>query len=84
MTLSLGVFGLLPLGPSASPAGTVATLGASGAAGPGSALLLGIAASATSICAVVAYAVAVGLVVVCGRARRAVAAGAGRLLPSER
>ena len=80
MTLSLGVFGLLPLGPSASPAGTVATLGASGAAGPGSALVLGIAVSATSISAVVVY----GVVVVCGRARRAVAAGAGRLLPSER
>jgi len=31
--LSLGVFGPLPLGPSASPAGTLATLGASGAAG---------------------------------------------------
>ena len=80
MTLSLGVFGLLPLGPSASPPGTVATLGASGAAGPGSALVLGVAVSATSISAAVVYEV----VVVCGRARRAVAAGAGRLLPSER
>jgi len=45
---SLGVFGLLPLGPSASPAGTLATLGASGAAGVGPALVLGIVVSATS------------------------------------
>ena len=54
--VSLGVFGLLPLGPSASPAGTVAVLGASGV---GSALVLGFAVSATSICAVLVYSVMV-------------------------
>jgi len=70
--LSLGVFGLLPLGPSASPAGTVATLGASGSAGLGSALVLGIAISATSICAVAVYAVAAGAAVLAERR------GAGR------
>ena len=69
--LSLGVFGLLPLGPSASPAGTLATLGASGAAGVGSALVLGIAVSATSICGVGVYAAAMGAVALTGRVRRA-------------
>ena len=66
--LSLGVFGLLPLGPGSSPAGTVASLGVSGTAAIGSALVLGIAVSATSICAVGVYALAVGTLLAGGRA----------------
>ena len=69
--LSLGVFGLLPLGPSASPAGTLATLGASGTAGVGSALVLGIVVSATSICGVGVYAIVAGAAVLAERAPRA-------------
>jgi hypothetical protein len=70
VVVSLGIFGLLPLGPGASPAGTVATLGASGLS---SALVLGVAVSATSICAVVLYAGIVGaaVLVLRGRAARA-------------
>lgn len=66
LIVSLGVFGLLPLGPGASPAGTVATLGASGI---GSALVLGMLVSTTSICAVVVYAAAVGAVMLVRRGR---------------
>ena len=69
--LSLGVFGPLPLGPSASPAGTLATLGASGAAGVGPALVLGIVVSATSICGVGVYAIVTGAAVLAERAPRA-------------
>jgi hypothetical protein len=52
---SLGIFGLLPLGPGASPSAALATVGGSGVA---AALVLGLAISATSICAVVLYAAA--------------------------
>jgi hypothetical protein len=63
------MFGLLPLGPSASPAGAVASLGVSGTAAIGSALVLGITVSATLICAVGVYALAVGGLVLGDRAR---------------
>jgi hypothetical protein len=71
VSVSVGVFGLLPLGPSASPAGTVAALGA---ASLSSALVLGVALSATSICGVVVYACVVGALGVGARERRAVPA----------
>ena len=71
--VSLAGFGLLPLGPSASPAGTVATLGASGMA---TALVLGIAVSATSICAVILYAATVWAVTLVARAMPAEAEAA--------
>ena len=74
--VSVAAFGLLPLGPSASPAGTVATLGASGMA---AALVLGLAVSATSICAVVVYAATVWSVILVARATPAEA----RATPAE-
>jgi len=48
-------------------AGTLATLGASGAAGVGPALVLGIVVSATSICGVGVYAIATGAAVLAER-----------------
>jgi hypothetical protein len=56
---ALGAFGALPLGPSASPGAALATFGASA---QGSALVLGLAVSATSICAVLVYGLIVGLI----------------------
>lgn len=53
---ALGVFGLLPLGPSASPG---ATLAAAGSAGVGGALAAGLCISASSIAAVLVYAIAI-------------------------
>jgi len=57
---ALGVLGLLPIGPSASPAATLAMVG-SGPGGVAAALAAGLAISASSIAAVLLYAVAVGL-----------------------
>ncbi len=54
---ALGFFGLLPLGPSASPG---ATLAVAGGAGVGAALAAGLCISASSIAAVLVYALAVG------------------------
>lgn len=62
---SLGAFGFLPLGPSASPGATLATFGAAGVA---PALALGLAVSATSICAVLVYALLAGAILAIGRA----------------
>jgi uncharacterized membrane protein YbhN (UPF0104 family) len=69
---ALGVFGALPLGPSASPGAALAMFGASG---QGAALVLGLAVSATSICAVLVYGAGIGLVS---------AARSGRAWPSAR
>lgn len=57
---ALGVLGLLPLGPAASPGAALATLGAEGV---GSAMAAGLLISASSIGAVAAYAVLVAAVV---------------------
>ena len=51
-----------------APAGTLATLGASGAAGVGSALVLGIVVSATSICGVGVSVIVAGAAVLAERA----------------
>ncbi len=69
---ALGVLGLLPLGPAASPGAALATLGA---AGVGSAMAAGLVISASSIGAVAVYGVAVGAW--CA-ARRAAAVWPGR------
>ena len=73
---ALGVFGLLPLGPAASPGATLATAGTVGGVGP--ALAAGLVVSASSIAAVLVYAV---VALACGRLAPArdpaPAAGAG-------
>jgi hypothetical protein len=55
---AMGVFGLLPIGPGATPGATLATLGASSV---GAALAAGLVLAASSIAAVVAYALLVAL-----------------------
>jgi hypothetical protein len=55
---AMGVFGLLPIGPGATPGATLATLGASSL---GAALAAGLVLAASSVAAVVAYALLVAL-----------------------
>jgi hypothetical protein len=65
--VTLGVFGSFPIGPSSTPAATVALLGATDAT---AAVAAGIALSATSLLAVVVYAVGAGAVLALSRYRR--------------
>lgn len=77
---TLGIFGALPLGPSASPGAALATFGASA---HDAALVLGLAVSATSIGAVVVYGAVVGVIATARSGRGRASARAGRARGSD-